>query len=243
MIGNGDGGSSMPRMSSPGSRELSTSRSVAGQREEPSIAICVWPSAPGRARRHRGSPVRRPYPTGGSPRSARWRRRCACSRWKPSSAAHPLPGSRLLHDENVVCMKYGTSGALQQVSPRGRHVAQLRGGTAEDRMRHHRVLGADQRMVGERAVGDAGLDEHPAFGGGRHVGQAEPAAGRPEQSAASTPPFIRSSRLVPPGEVFGARCRHRRRRRRRRWRRAGSRRSSSRSAPSAAASMAATMLA
>ena len=31
----------------------------------------------------------------------------ACSRWKPLRAAHPLPGSRLLHDENVVCMKYG----------------------------------------------------------------------------------------------------------------------------------------
>ena len=26
---------------------------------------------------------------------------------EPVPAAHPLPGSRLLHDENVVCMKYG----------------------------------------------------------------------------------------------------------------------------------------
>ena len=41
-------------------------------------------------------------------------------------------------------------------------------------MRHHRVLRADQRMVGDRAVGHARLDEHPALGGGGDRRQAEP---------------------------------------------------------------------
>ena len=60
-----------------------------------------------------------------------------------------------------------TTGALQQVSPHGGHVSELRGGPAEDGVRHHRVLHTDKPVVGQRAVRHTRLDEHPARVGRR----------------------------------------------------------------------------
>ena len=68
-------------------------------------------------------------------------------------------------------------------------------------MRHHRVLRADQRMVGDRAVGHARVDEHPALAVAVIV--VRPSRRRStSESGCSTPPFIRSSRLVPPARYL-----------------------------------------
>ena len=58
------------------------------------------------------------------------------------------------------------AGALEEVAAGGGHVAELRGGSAEKRLREERVVGADDLVVGEVAVADAGADGGGVAGGG-----------------------------------------------------------------------------
>ncbi len=78
-----------------------------GQPEELRDRNRPGPSGRARARWRRGSPARPPCRTGGSRRRLARLPKSACSRLKPSLAAHPEPGLRLLQCAKAVSMKYG----------------------------------------------------------------------------------------------------------------------------------------
>ena len=65
----------------------------------------------------------------------------ACSRLKPVLCRAPRPRDALVALREGRFHEVRTAGALQQVAPCGGHVPQLSGGTAQDRLRQHRILG------------------------------------------------------------------------------------------------------
>ena len=98
--------------------------------------------ARGRPRRRRARPARPPCRTGCTATQCSEAPRIAWSRCRPPIAEQPVPGSRLLHGV-VTSWKYDAAGALQEVPARGRQVPQLAGGAGQERLRQHRITGAD----------------------------------------------------------------------------------------------------
>ena len=121
----------------------------------------------------------------------------ACSRFSPPRASQPEPGSRRLQALGEI-VEIGAARALQQIAADGRRIAQLRGGAGQQRFRHRREAcwrSARHRRGRHCAPARRCARRHPAA---TRCGQG-PAAGscRPAACGRATPPFIRSSRLVP----------------------------------------------
>ncbi|GAA3114080.1 hypothetical protein GCM10020001_036580 [Nonomuraea salmonea] len=64
----------------------------------------------------------------------------------------------------VSVVEVRAAGALEQVAADGGHVAQLRRGPGEQRLRQHRVAGADPPVGGQHAVADERADTQAAVG-------------------------------------------------------------------------------